>query len=712
MTAYSQLTKTFVEWQKKGYVIKALVWLWVAIFAFSVVTSILGIPIRYEAYISAMDIEVYPHIYNPVSLTFWRMFCDGIIAVSYFIGAAWLVLRFAGRGMPLLSAYVLLCFGIMMSYYTESYIFRDQVTTTLFEYAYTFLKVIANITLVWFLSLFPNGRFPYRWCFYFAVTWTILLVCFFMFPSFPLSFVYVETFYKYYPFTYFLPIAGYSIPIIAQINRYFKSSDTKLKKQTRWILIAMCVVLVGALLDFTIEFLLGIPNLLPRNEFGVGVPHWFYDRFRHLFRSITYCVFPFMICYSLSQNNLWRTDPFVRRLILYSSLTLTIVTIYISIIGILSWLFSQRFGFFTSIVSAGTVALLFHPLQQTLRKRINKIFYGQRDEPYEVINELGKGMEDAVDTESTLENFCESTATVLKLPYMGIWLDGAEDNPVAEYGDDKADLIMLPLRYESENLGFLKMGRRAEGEVFSSSEKVLLNTIAQHISVIAHNYLLAQELQTSRELIIKGREEERKRIRRDLHDGLGPTLASTALQLQTARQLLYTKPEAGATILENLEEKMSTTLAEVRALVHDLYPSVIDQLGLEEALRRELEKFSSADLEVFFRVDGDLDHLPAAVEVAAYRIIMEAVHNAHKHAQASECLVSIYATTHSLNLNVQDDGVGFADVDPNSTYRGEGTGLNSMRLRAEELGGSMRVVGLEPRGVLITVAIPLTPSQN
>jgi len=152
---------------------------------------------------------------------------------------------------------------------------------------------------------------------------------------------------------------------------------------------------------------------------------------------------------------------------------------------------------------------------------------------------------------------------------------------------------------------------------------------------------------------------------------------------------------------------MSTTLAEVRALVHDLYPSVIDQLGLQEALKRELEKFSHSDLNVSFQLEGDLDHLAAAVEVATYRIIMEAVHNVHKHAAASECLVSVYATEHTLSINIQDDGKGFADINPNSTYRGEGTGLNSMRQRTEELGGTFRVASLEPKGILISVSLPL-----
>ena len=707
MTSISQLNKTVIEWQRQGYFVRAAVWLWVVIFAFAVITSVLGIPMRYEFFKASVDRDINNYIIYPQAWLYLRLFDDALIAVSYFLGAVWLVLKHAGRGMPLLAAYTLVCFGLILSYYSEGYVFTSTHSNTVLEYIYQSIKVLMNFVTVWFLFLFPNGRFIYRWCYYFLLGWTALIVLFLLFPAMPLNFIYIETFHKYAPYSLLLVLVSYTIPTFTQIFRHFRSKDHDLKKKTKWIVIAMAIVLFGAFMDYGVRAIKTIPNILPRNEFGYHIPIWFYVYFTNLARAVAYSVFPIVICIVLGKNNFWRTDDFIRRILIYSSLTLSIFTIYFGLIFILSSLFNERFGFLTSIIAAGSIALLFHPIQQYVRKRINKLFYGQRDEPYEVITELGKGMEEAIDTESTLINFCESTATVLKLPYMGIWLDGLEDNPVAQYGDVQSELIDLPLRYESETLGSLKVGRRSEGEAFTKSETVLLNTIAQHISVISHNYLLAQALQSSRELIIKGREEERKRIRRDLHDGLGPTLASTALQLQTARQLLYTKPEAGAAILENLEAKMSTTLAEVRSLVHDLYPSVIDQLGLEEALKRELEKFSNQDLKVTLQVEGELDLLAAAIEVATYRIIMEAVHNVHKHAKGLDCDVSIYVTEYMLTINIQDDGVGFAGIDPNSTYRGEGTGLNSMRLRAEELGGQMRVAGLEPHGVLISVSIPL-----
>lgn len=470
----------------------------------------------------------------------------------------------------------------------------------------------------------------------------------------------------------------------------------------------MCAVFAGAFLDYGIRIVQKTTNILPVDMNGSHTPFSFYYEFRYPLVSLGYCIFPIVMCAVLNKNDLWKSDPFVRRVVLYSSLTLITLLMYFSLVGAFGLLFRQRFGFLSSLIATGFIAVLFNPIQQTLRKRINQMLYGQRDEPYRVINELGKGMKGSVDTETTLTNFCESTASVLKLPFMGIWLDDEEDNPIASSGEfSGTDIVDFPLNYESIQLGTLKVARRSEGEHFIESETVLLSTIAQHVSVIVHNYLLARALQNSRELLVQNREEDRKRIRRDLHDGLGPTLASTALQLETARQLMYTDPDKGSDILKNLEGKISETLTDVRTLVHGLYPAIVDQLGLENALRRELESFASQQLDIKFQIEGSLDNIPVAHEVATYRIIMEAVHNVYKHAKASECIVAIYVTPKALTFNIQDNGIGF-NIDPFSTYKGDGAGLNSMRQRAEELGGIARFTPIAPQGMIVSISLPIT----
>ncbi|MEM6430714.1 MAG: histidine kinase [Deinococcota bacterium] len=391
----------------------------------------------------------------------------------------------------------------------------------------------------------------------------------------------------------------------------------------------------------------------------------------------------------------------MRRSITYSSLTLITLLIYGSIVAVLNVLFEQRLNFFVSLIAASVIAVLFHPLKQWLQQRINQMLYGQRDDPYKVLTGLSEHITSKQDALATLQEITESTANVLKLPFVGIDLNTARQNPIASFGVmAHADVISLPLTHELEHLGTLRLARRAEGETFTANEKMLLTTIAQQVSVIAHNYKLSQALQASREQLVISREEERRRIRRDLHDGLGPTLASTALQLETVQDLIYLKPDESITVLKTLEEKMTATLAEVRSLVHDLYPTAIDQLGLQEALRTELKAFEHDHLSIVFEVAGDLEHLPAATEVASYRIIMEAVHNIVKHANATKAKVRMNSQPAELNIYICDNGVGLVAPAP------DGLGLQSIHERAEELGGGVEFVDNQTGGMCILVTLP------
>ncbi|MEM7738141.1 MAG: histidine kinase [Deinococcota bacterium] len=490
-------------------------------------------------------------------------------------------------------------------------------------------------------------------------------------------------------------------PICLQIHRYFFIASPSERYQSKWIVIGIFAVLIGAFFDYGWRSK-GIKELFfPLDADGIRRPIWFEVYGRNILRCLGYSIFPFTLLHALSENNFWRTDPLVRRSITYSSLTLITLLIYGSIVAVLNVIFEQRLSFFVSLIAASVIAVLFHPLKQWLQQQINQRLYGQRDDPYKVLTGLSEHITSQQDALATLQEITESTANVLKLPFVGIDLDAARQNPITSFGIiDRADIISLPLTHELEHLGTLRLARRAEGETFTANEKMLLTTIAQQVSVIAHNYKLSQALQASREQLVIGREEERRRIRRDLHDGLGPTLASTALQLETVQDLIYSKPDESVTVLKTIEEKMTATLAEVRSLVHDLYPTAIDQLGLQEALRTELSSFEHDDLSIGFNVTGNLENLPAATEVASYRIIMEAVHNIVKHAKASQAEIRMKSQSMNLHIHICDDGVGLA------APTADGLGLQSIRERAEELGGSVEFVDGQRGGTCVLVSLP------
>jgi signal transduction histidine kinase len=210
-----------------------------------------------------------------------------------------------------------------------------------------------------------------------------------------------------------------------------------------------------------------------------------------------------------------------------------------------------------------------------------------------------------------------------------------------------------------------------------------------------------EDLQRSRERLVVAREEERRRIRRDLHDGLGPMLASLTLKLDVASDMVGDKPAARA-LLRDLKDQTQTAITDIRGLVYALRPPALDDLGLVAALREEAEQYGLSGLDVSFDAPQTLPPLPAAVEVAIYRIAQEALTNVARHANARQCTVRLILSNDLAELEVSDDGQGLA---PSS---GRGVGLGSMRERAEELGGTCFVESPPAGGTRLRATVPLT----
>ena len=251
----------------------------------------------------------------------------------------------------------------------------------------------------------------------------------------------------------------------------------------------------------------------------------------------------------------------------------------------------------------------------------------------------------------------------------------------------------------------------------------MLGDLARQAEVAVHAVRLTADLQRSRERLVATREEERRRLRRDLHDGFGPTLASLALGLNAARKLMAGNELRDADeVLVRLEQETEHTVADVRRLIYGLRPPALDDLGLIAAIRQlaESQGISSApvdsrsdeyrDNELVFRIKAPekLPALPAAVEVAAYRIIQEALTNVARHARAKTCRVhlSVEEATDALQLEVTDDGMGISED------RRAGVGLSSMRERAVELGGICDVEPIPTGGTRVLARLPLSAPEE
>ena len=291
----------------------------------------------------------------------------------------------------------------------------------------------------------------------------------------------------------------------------------------------------------------------------------------------------------------------------------------------------------------------------------------------------------------------------MKLPYAAILLkEGEGFRTAAAYGSPRGEPETLPLVYQREEIGRLVLSPRAPGEAFSDADRNLLEDLARQAEVAVHAVRLTSDLQHSRERLVSTREEERRRLRRDLHDGLGAQLAGLNVQAGALLRLIPRDPDAADDLVVELREELRSAISDIRRLVYDLRPPALDDLGLVEALRRLAERYGSEDeqLSVLVEVPEDVPNLPAAVEVAVYRITQEALTNVVRHARAKSCVVHL-AVNEDVGLKIVDDGVGIP------AERSAGVGLSSMRERASELGGSCVVEAAPKGGTRVLVRLPL-----
>jgi signal transduction histidine kinase len=280
-----------------------------------------------------------------------------------------------------------------------------------------------------------------------------------------------------------------------------------------------------------------------------------------------------------------------------------------------------------------------------------------------------------------------------------------DDRQIARQGELPEIRHAIALRSGDERLGELVIGLRyGEQRLDPADEKVLM-LLAAPLAVAVQARRLADDLRDSRERVISGREEERRRIRRDLHDGLGPVLTGVMLSADAARRLLETDRERSAALLEGLRDQTIGAIEEIRRLVYGLRPPALDGLGLLGALREYAATVSrrsdGAALKVLVETPPALTELPAAVEVATYRIVTEALTNVIRHSTATTAVVRLSVETGVLRLGIRDDGV-------NATAWEPGVGLTSISERAAELGGRCEIHH-DGTGCSVDVELPLTP---
>jgi signal transduction histidine kinase len=489
-----------------------------------------------------------------------------------------------------------------------------------------------------------------------------------------------------------LILASLASGIAAQVVRFRRARGEE-RQQLKWFAYAT-VLFVALFLTPMIVDPTGFDNAETGSTLLSGV-----------LLAIAYPGLPVAVGIVILRYRLYDIDLIINRTLVYGALTASIVGVYVFVVGYLGVIFQAGGSLLVSLIATGIVVALFAPLREWLQRGVNRVMYGERDEPYRVISRLGERLEAALAPDAVLPSIVATVREALRLPYVAIGLsrDGAFEI-VASSGKPLADALHLPLSYQGAVVGQLTLGPRSPGEEFGSADRRRLDDLAHHAGVAVHGVRVMADLQRSREKLVLAREEERRRIRRDLHDELAPTLAALGLTAATVGELIPKDPARASAVNAKLETALRTAVGDVRRLVYDLRPPTLDELGLVEAIRERADQYSNgatSDLVVQVEVPVSLPPLPAAVEVAAYRIVQEALTNVVRYSRARTCVIRLGWSGDELHVEIDDDGVGLP-----ASYRA-GVGLRSMEVRAAEVGGSCTVERLAPSGTRVSFRLPL-----
>ncbi len=487
-------------------------------------------------------------------------------------------------------------------------------------------------------------------------------------------------------------VAFVATPLILLFRWRYDSQDDR--AVLRGFALVTAFIVVADFVVWVIPEALGGQPLIPWSIAGVlGLP------------------FPILIAVSIVRHRAFDIAVAVRRSLVYGGLTVVVLLTYAATASVLGAVLGGAGAFASSLLATGLAALLALPLRDWLQRTVTRLLYGDREQPVRAIRRLGERLELSVDPATMPRIVVDTVADALRLPYVALELGlPPSARVVAERGVAPPAVTARQLTFQGRRMGRLLVGQRGPADPLTPSDLELLDDLCRQVGVAAHAALLTEDLRASRERIVTTREEERRRLRRDLHDGLGPAMAGIGMRAGAAEELLETDPEAARRQLAELQTEASAAVAEIRRLVDGLRPPSIDEVGLLGALRLAADRLEGPGApDVSIQSSGALPVLPAAVEVAAYRIGTEALTNAVRHAAAATCSVRLISGD-DLTVVIEDDGLGLPNVPR------PGVGLASMHERAAELGGDVRI---EPRpggGTRVVAHLPLSvapgPAQS
>jgi signal transduction histidine kinase len=449
--------------------------------------------------------------------------------------------------------------------------------------------------------------------------------------------------------------------------------------QLQWLLLGGAVAIVPVLVDLAIV--------------GSGLPQWA--------RSLTALAIPVSMVLAMARHRLYDVDLVVSRTVTAVAVVAAIAIVYVGVVWVLAAVLGEGAELSgPPVVAAAVVALTVAPLARLARRAARRVS-GQSPDSRQVVARLGAQLEQTDEGADLLTQLGATVERELRLARVDIRLDQVAPDPAAADPEatGAATPLTVPLVHRGEVLGSMVLVPRP-GDRLGRADRRLAAELSRVVSVAVAAIRFGEDLEESKRLLERSYEDERRRVRRDLHDGLGPTLASIRLKLGAAQRRTG---GVGAGTLDELKRDVADAIREVRRIVDGLQPSTVEDLGLLPAVRLLVDDVNRAAVDgpaVVLEADDDVGELPSALAGAAYRVVGEALANVVRHSRAQSCRVWIHRDG-TLDLRISDDGVGF---DP---ALAGGTGLRSIRSRVEELGGCTELSAEPGRGTTLAVTLPV-----
>jgi signal transduction histidine kinase len=507
-----------------------------------------------------------------------------------------------------------------------------------------------------------------------------------------------------------LPI-GVIGSLVALVRRFRRSSGIE-RLQLRWLVTAATIVAVL----YTAALLIGFSG----SWSGSDQPTWM--TVLQEVSVFSFGLIPIAIGASVLRYHLFDIDVVINRALLFGALAVFIAAVYVGVVVGVGALVGSRANPILSAAAAAIVALAFQPARSRAQRFADRLVYGERAAPYEVLSEFSERLGNVYATEELLPRMTRALAGGTGAVRADVWVRiGAELEPEATWpldadplppiaavddavGEVSASGMREPIRHQGELLGALSIVKRP-GESISPTEEKLVRDLAGQAGLVMRNVALTEqlmdhieELRASRQRLVNAQDEERRKLERNLHDGAQQQLVALSVKLRLAEALAARDPEKTQAMLANLQTETGQAIEDLRDLARGIYPPLLADKGLVAALEAQARKSPIAT-----SVSAEnIARYPEQMEAAVYFCTLEALNNVAKYSGASSAEVRLTQSDGDLTFEVTDNGAGF-DTDRTSY----GTGLRGMADRIEVIGGVLKVRSASGRGTSITGRIPI-----